>query len=258
MWRIPQAGTRGARQELIARLFVGMAERDAAEQHPCWPADRGRPTPSWKRRPGLLRTGVQAVVARQQHDGLNEAAEIDPLRRARTSVRSKRTGRPARRRIQNCAHIAASAPACPRAGHRSSGRAFRRPRSGARGKATSGRTDRSGIRCPRLSASSLIRGRINAFSASSRSPASASTRQGWILPAEGARAARSTISRTVFSGTGVGRNERQEYRLAIASRTCMRAALLQISICLGDIRAKANGLTDHVPRRRAKHQRCFA
>ena len=55
-----------------------------------------------------------------------------------------------------------------------------------------------------------MRGRINAFSASRRSPAIASTRQGWILPADGARAARSTISRTIFSGTGVGRNARQE------------------------------------------------
>src|SRR5690348_4431414 len=44
-------------------------------------------------------------------------------------------------------------------------------------------------------------------------------RQGCMLPAEGARDARSTISRTVFSETGCGKNARHEYRVATASRT---------------------------------------
>ncbi|HKY85319.1 MAG TPA: hypothetical protein VJL90_01000 [Pseudorhodoplanes sp.] len=55
-----------------------------------------------------------------------------------------------------------------------------------------------------------MRGRINALSASRRAPAIASIRQGWILPADGARAARYTISRTISCGIGVGRNARQE------------------------------------------------
>src|SRR5437660_1379655 len=42
-----------------------------------------------------------------------------------------------------------------------------------------------------------------------------------MFPPEGARAARSRISRTVPLGIGVGRNARQEYRVAIASRTSM-------------------------------------
>jgi hypothetical protein len=42
-------------------------------------------------------------------------------------------------------------------------------------------------------------------------------RQGCMLPAEGARAARSTMSRTTFSETGFGRNARQEYRVETAS-----------------------------------------
>src|SRR5215467_759239 len=44
-----------------------------------------------------------------------------------------------------------------------------------------------------------------------------------MLPADGARAARSTISRTIFSGTGFGKNARQEYREATASITSISA-----------------------------------
>src|SRR5580658_10293143 len=44
-------------------------------------------------------------------------------------------------------------------------------------------------------------------------------RQACRLPPDGARAARSTISRTVASGTALGKKARQEYRLATASRT---------------------------------------
>src|SRR5512143_3668968 len=50
-------------------------------------------------------------------------------------------------------------------------------------------------------------------------PLSACTRQGCTLPPDGARPARSRMSRMVFSGTGFGRNARQEYREATASRT---------------------------------------
>ncbi len=45
-----------------------------------------------------------------------------------------------------------------------------------------------------------------------------------MFPADGARAARSTISRTVFSGTAVGKNARHEYRVAMASRTSIGLA----------------------------------
>src|SRR5580658_10125137 len=46
-------------------------------------------------------------------------------------------------------------------------------------------------------------------------------RQACRLPPDGARAARSTISRTVASGTALGKKARQENRLATASRTSM-------------------------------------
>jgi hypothetical protein len=46
-------------------------------------------------------------------------------------------------------------------------------------------------------------------------------RHGCMLPADGARAARSTISRTIFAGTGTGKKARQEYRVATASKTSM-------------------------------------
>src|SRR5262245_16634310 len=48
-----------------------------------------------------------------------------------------------------------------------------------------------------------------------------------MLPADGARAARSTMSRTIFSGTGVGKKARQEYREATASRTSISKLLSQ-------------------------------
>src|SRR5262245_56600124 len=61
-----------------------------------------------------------------------------------------------------------------------------------------------------------------------------------MLPAEGARAARSMISRTIFSGTGVGKNARHEYREATASRTSMvKLRAIRHSVWRGTQRAKA-------------------
>src|SRR5262249_5587344 len=62
---------------------------------------------------------------------------------------------------------------------------------------------------------------MRALRSSSGAPVSACTRHGCRLPPEGARAARSRMSRTVGSGTGVGRNARQLNREATASRTGM-------------------------------------
>src|ERR1700722_8336001 len=68
---------------------------------------------------------------------------------------------------------------------------------------------------------------MRALRSSSTAPAKAWTRHGCRLPPDGARAARSRISRTVASGTGVGRNARQLNRDATASRTSMRGSLSQ-------------------------------
>src|SRR5579872_2960071 len=51
-------------------------------------------------------------------------------------------------------------------------------------------------------------------------------RHGCRLPADGARDARSMMSRTVLSATGVGRKARQEKRVATASNTSINSSAI--------------------------------
>ena len=169
--------------------------------------------------PGLLRAGVQAVLAREQHDVLHEHAEVGPLIRAHAPIdreeqhdrraeelvvarevpqaRGLVLARDAERRVQILAALEA-----PRAIGLVQVRrihvvfgAFAR---------------RAASRCfarmvPRNSASGA--------------PVSTSTRHGCRLPPEGARFAASRISTTMCFGTGVSRNARQLMRLSMASET---------------------------------------
>src|SRR6185295_11886245 len=68
------------------RSLVGVAERDAAEEDVF-----GRDLQEGREGlvpvgPGFLRAGVEAVGARQQHDVLQEAADVGPLRRPHGAV----------------------------------------------------------------------------------------------------------------------------------------------------------------------------
>src|ERR1700686_5656295 len=63
-----------------------MAERHAAKQHQLGWEFEEIPHGALPGDPGLLRASVQAVAAGEHHDGLDEAAEIGPLRRQHGAV----------------------------------------------------------------------------------------------------------------------------------------------------------------------------
>src|SRR5579862_4678403 len=63
-----------------------MAERHAAKQHQFGRQMEELPHGALPGDPGLLRAGMQAIAAGQHHDGLDEAAEIGPLRRQHGAI----------------------------------------------------------------------------------------------------------------------------------------------------------------------------
>ena len=178
----------------------------------CSGEDRGRPRPSCARRSRPPAAQVCRPWARASSaDALDEAAEVRPLRRTHAAIgRDEQADRRIVEEIVAGELAIARRPVLARNADRVVELATRRGRGGC-STAPSDRADRPDIRRPRRAAvPSRCADAADAFSASSRSPASAWTRHGCRLPPEGARAARSRMSRTMCWGTGVGRNARQE------------------------------------------------